>query len=86
MQFDGLNSPVTATLAPPYPPVALLYQFKERTLGEKAGAANRCQYWVSAGLRLLLGIYLDKSPELNHSPTRQLCFGMQLTLTVTTDG
>ena len=29
-QFNDLNSSVTSTLAPPYPPVALLYQFKER--------------------------------------------------------
>ena len=29
-QFDDLNSPVTSALARPYPPVALLFQFKER--------------------------------------------------------
>ena len=63
-QFDGLNSPVTSTLAPPYPPVALLYQFKERI----AEVRKQAQAGIAVNVGLALGslfavwgFILDKS-------------------------
>lgn len=50
-QFDGLNSPVTSTLAPPYPPVALLYQFKERI----AEVRKQAQAGIAVNAGLALG-------------------------------
>ena len=50
-QFDGLNSPFTPTLAPPYPPVALLYQFKERI----AEVRKQAQAGIAVNAGLALG-------------------------------
>ena len=50
-QFDGLNSPVTSTLAPPFPPVALLYQFKERI----AEVRKQAQAGIAVNAGLALG-------------------------------
>ena len=50
-QFDDLNSPVTSILAPPYPPVALLYQFKERI----AEVRKQAQAGIAVNAGLALG-------------------------------
>ncbi len=50
-QFDDLDSPVTSTLAPPYPPVALLYQFKERI----AEVRTQAQAGIAVNSGLALG-------------------------------
>ena len=50
-QFDGLNSSVTSILAPPYPPVALLYQFKERI----AEVRKQAQAGIAVNAGLALG-------------------------------
>ena len=49
-QFDDIANPVTSTLVAPYPPVTLLYQFKERIVEvRKQGQAGIA---VNAGLAL----------------------------------
>ncbi|MEC8126063.1 MAG: hypothetical protein VX064_00375 [Pseudomonadota bacterium] len=50
-QFDDLDSPVTSTLAPPYPPLALLYQFKERI----AEVRKQAQAGIAVNAGLALG-------------------------------
>tara|TARA_E500000178_G_scaffold325280_1_gene352518 strand:- start:1921 stop:2286 length:366 start_codon:yes stop_codon:yes gene_type:complete len=50
-QFYDVNSPVTSTLAPPYPPVALLYQFKERI----AEVRKHAQAGINVNVGLALG-------------------------------
>jgi DNA polymerase III delta prime subunit len=51
VQFDDVNSPVTSTLVPPYPPVALLYQFKERI----AEVRKQAQAGINVNVGLALG-------------------------------
>ena len=50
-QFDDFNSPVTSTLVPPYPPVARLYQFKERV----AEVRKQAQAGIAVNAGLALG-------------------------------
>ena len=49
-QFDDVSNPVTSTLAAPYPPVTLLYQFKERIVEVRKQA--QAGIAVNAGLAL----------------------------------
>jgi hypothetical protein len=50
-QFDDIANPVTSTLAAPYPPVMLLYQFKERI----AEVRKQAQAGIAVNVGLALG-------------------------------
>jgi hypothetical protein len=49
-QFDDVSNPVTSALVGPYPPVTLLYQFKERIVEVRKQA--QAGIAVNAGLAL----------------------------------